>query len=122
GEHRAQVSVRDAAGNVASAETTFTYHPGGADLFLRLSAPAVAESVVITPASAMPENVEFVVLADDGEELLRRPFPEAGLEWDATDAAGRRLPPGLYKVYVIQREGALRKSHSDPLPLAVIGQ
>lgn len=122
GEHRAQVSVRDAAGNVASAETTFTYHPGGADLFLRLSAPAVAESVVITPASAMPENVEFVVLADDGEELLRRPFPEAGLEWDATDATGRRLPPGLYKVYVIQREGALRKSHSDLLPLAVIGQ
>lgn len=122
GGHQVLVTVRDAAGNQASARTSFTYHPGGSDLTMSFSSPAVTESVFVRPECPMPENVEFVVLDDTGAEVARLPFPEDGLDWNGTDNAGRRLKPGLYKVYLIQRAGSQRKSHSDLIPLAVIGQ
>lgn len=122
GRHHVRVSVKDASGNRAYAESEFSYMPGGAEIKIALEKPAVGDSVRIFPVNGLPDDSELVVLDADGFEVCRFPFPADGMEWDGTDNYGSRLTPALYKAYVIQRGETLKKSHSDLIDLPVIRQ
>lgn len=122
GKHTARVTAIDAAGNRATAETDFVYMRRSPCLALRLNGQAARSSALLTCDSDLPEPTDIVILDPDGNVVRRDSFSSSGFEWDLRDSDGRRLPPALYKAYLIETGKSRHRSHSNTVSIPVIGQ
>ncbi len=122
GYHTAKVTVYDAAGNHATAETSFSYLPSRPKFSIRLSETAIDMHATITAVGESPASAEIVILSPEGESVARLPFANGECIWDVTDSRGLRVSPGVYKAYLLETGDGQNKSHSATICLPVIGQ
>ena len=120
--HTARVTAYDAAGNTATAETTFTYHPISPRLALRLRDGVADGRAVLIADSEIPDSADVVIINAAGEQVRREAFSASGFEWDLLDSRGRHVAPGLYKAYLIETGASSRKAHSPLTDIPVVGQ
>lgn len=113
--HTAELTVRDAAGNITSSQLVFT--PGD-DLrpLLTADASAVTKAVNLKIESSFSGSHTLLVTDAAGSQAARIALSDSNLEWDATDENGRRLLPGVYSLTAIDASGR----HSEPIRLAIL--
>lgn len=122
GDHTATVTVCDAAGNRATAETSFSFRPTQPWYSISLRETAVASRATFDIAGMVPDRADIVVLSPGGMEVARVAINGRTTEWTPTDSYGNPLPAGLYKAYLIETGDGRRKGHSALIDLPLAGQ
>lgn len=114
-EHTADLTVRDAAGNVTTAQLVFT--PGD-DLrpVLTADASALTREVLLTFGKNAEGAGMLLVTDASGRQAARIALADDSLSWDGTDENGQRLAPGVYTLSAVDSAGR----HSDPVRLAIL--
>lgn len=120
GKHTARIEVSDAAGNKASSEITFDTSVKASAYILSLKGGVVENAGVFEILGEKPGISEIIILDAEGNTVRRAPFGSSGFVWDRCDGIGRRVSPGVYKAYIIERGGKLRKSQSKVIDVPVI--
>lgn len=122
GDHTATLTVCDAAGNRASAQTTFSFRPTIPWYALTLRSKAVTSLATFDVVGMLPDEADIVVLSPEGTEVARIAIDGRTTEWTPADSYGNPLAPGLYKAYLIETGNGSRKGHSALIDLPVTGQ
>ncbi|MDE6811940.1 MAG: hypothetical protein K2J15_06260, partial [Muribaculaceae bacterium] len=119
GPHSAKVIVRDAAGNETVAELVFD--SSAVEKFtIALEGGAVDKEGLFVAVGELPAEADIVILDSNGMLVNRDRFPAEGYRWDATDLSGLKVPPGLYKAYIIETGSHNGKGHSALINVPVI--
>jgi hypothetical protein len=93
-------------GGLAPADVVDGAVPGGSDLRLRSWPSPVRSEARLSFRLSQPQDVRLEVF-DPGGRLLRtllggsRAAGDHAIAWDASDAAGRRLSPGVYWIRIV---------------------
>ncbi|MDE5877456.1 MAG: hypothetical protein K2H47_08205 [Muribaculaceae bacterium] len=104
GVHSARVTVRDDAGNTATAELTFKVGQATLPCVLTLEkgfAVGDEASFVIEDLSAAES--ELVIADSNGNTLVCLPINSNRTIWNICDSNGHRVKPGMYRAYVRSR-------------------
>lgn len=111
GDHRAEVTVTDAAGNAAVSELEFTLTPSAAPLTLRLEHKAVTDELAFETEGEFTGTLQVTVRDSEGRAVHVGTASSGSYSWNCRDGAGKRLPAGLYSVMV--KEAGERARYSE---------
>lgn len=120
GSHSAHLRIKDVAGNIAEQEILFVYAPTESKFTLSMQEKAVHDKATLTLEGEIYDGAHLVVLDSFGNEIYSSPITGAEIEWPCVDASGRRVLPGLYRAYVIERGSRTGKAHSSSVDIPVI--
>lgn len=120
GSHTAKVTVKDVAGNEASAELVFDHTAPLEKFTLTLPEGVVDGSGRFLVEGTLPNDAEIIILNADGLLVHRARIDSSEYIWDATTQDGSRVNPGLYKAYLIETGASTSKGHSPLINVPVI--
>lgn len=121
GHHSARVMVKDACGNMAESEITFTISPDAGKYVLALRENGLADSATFYVDGEMPESAVIYITSPEGTELVRLPYrASADVKWDGTDASGNRVAPGRYRAHLRETGSHQSKGHADVIIVPVL--
>lgn len=121
GQHSVRVMVKDAAGNKAESELTFTISPSAAKYRLMMRENGLHDEATFYIDGNMPEKGTLYITNAEGTEITSFSY-RAGEEivWDGTDSNGTRVAPGRYRAYLRETGTHQTKGHADPIIVPVI--
>lgn len=103
GRHTIQASVKDNAGNLASASIEFVVVEPGFDCSIAVDSDIVGDKAVFTLIHHLSSTPEARIVIEDlaGNHVTSRSISGDTFEWDLTDADGNPVADGSYNVYAI---------------------
>lgn len=106
GEHTLSFTIHDVAGNTASHTLSFIVG-NAAQLDVRVEEmPAVTQATIHTASTVNSPNLCVKVTDALGETVWQTTTNTSPVTWDLTDAYGRRVSGGHYKVFCYHNDGS----------------
>lgn len=101
GQHTAKITAYDAAGNSVSKEISFIVVPSSIDASITADTDIATDKVTfsISHNFAASPSTKIYVMNARNEVVWSNTTSEATCEWNLTDAAGNRLPAGVYNYF-----------------------
>lgn len=114
-EHVAEIAVRDAAGNITTAQLVFTTVEVGRPV-LTADASAVTKDIVLRIQTEDGAESKVVVTDAAGVHRATMNVKNDTFRWDGSDENGEKLSVGTYTLTAIDTSGR----HSEPLRIIVL--
>lgn len=121
GSHSMKVVVKDAAGNQAESEITFTITDNAGEYILATKEAGLSESITFYVDGNAPQTADIFITSQAGTELAKLPY-RAGAEviWDGNDSSGNRVAPGRYRAFLRETGSHQTKGHADVIIVPVL--
>ncbi len=120
GKHSALISVKDAAGNTASAQTTFTIGGFESNIRFSLMDKAVYEKGVFDTSEISDFGASIVITDAEGKRVISIPISRAKTIWNRKNSQGNKVPAGMYKAHIEIKERTGHVFITDVIDVPVV--